>query len=199
MDQSDVISKVAGHAPARAPPAEEGDGLVQSQFVSRLLVGVDAGIAVGYFIYAKFIAGKRNDCGKPDQAKLIDKNDVLGKLLADAKKSIDQKTSGWWQSVKMALLKEDLREALDTISDVLEQLKKFDSDLGEWKETTTPYFVLMGIVRRAQQEEAKRGKMLLSPPLMLDAHNVEDEDEDEVDSDIPDKGKLCVRKILRLQ
>ena len=134
------------------------DEPVLSQFMGRILIGAVAVVA-GYYIYVKFLNRIHDDDTDNAFVKLI-LDDPIGKLFNDAKQSMDKKTSEWWQSVKETLLTEELRSALDTISDVLQQLQKFDSEL-EIQKTRTPLFVLLGIIRRAQEEEAVTGQHIL--------------------------------------
>ena len=128
---------------------------VLSQFMGRLLIGAVAVVA-GYYIYVKFLNTVHKDDTDNALVKLI-LDDPIGKLFNDAKQSMDKKTSEWWQSVKQTLLTEELRSALDTIGDVLQQLQKFDSEL-EIQATRSPLFVLLGIIRKAQEEEAAVGQ-----------------------------------------
>ena len=134
---------------------------VLSQFIGRLIIGAVAVVA-GYYVYVKFLHRGHDD--KPDALVKLILDDPIGKIFTDAKESMDRKTSEWWQSVKETLLTEELRSALDTISDVLQQLNKFDSEL-EMQKTRSPLFVLLGIIRRAQEEEASIGNHKL--PLII--------------------------------
>ena len=138
------------------------------QFVGRLIIGVVA-VVTGYYIYNKVL--NRNNEDKTDPIVKLILDDPIGKLFNDAKSSMDKKTSDWWQSVKMTLLTDELRSALDTIGDVLQQLNKFDSEL-EMQPTKTPLFVLLAIIRRAQEEEAATGQVTL--PSIVEA-DVKDE------------------------
>ena len=138
------------------------------QFVGRLIIGVVA-VVTGYYIYNKVL--NRNNEDKTDPIVKLILDDPIGKLFNDAKSSMDKKTSDWWQSVKMTLLTDELRSALDTIGDVLQQLNKFDSEL-EMQPTKTPLFVLLAIIRRAQEEEAAAGEVAL--PSIMEA-DVKDE------------------------
>ena len=138
------------------------------QFVGRLIIGVVA-VVTGYYIYNKVL--NRNNKDKIDPIVKLILDDPIGKLFHDAKSSMDKKTSDWWQTVKMTLLTDELRSALDTIGDVLQQLNKFDSEL-EMQPTKTPLFVLLAIIRRAQEEEAATGHVSL--PSIVEA-DVKDE------------------------
>ena len=131
------------------------DDDVLSQFMGRLIIGAVA-IVAGYYIYVKLLSTIHEDKTDNPLVKLI-LDDPIGKLFNDAKQSMDKKTSEWWESVKEKLLTEELRSALDSIGDVLQRLQKFDSEL-EIQATRTPLFVLLGIIRKAQEEEAAMGQ-----------------------------------------
>ena len=146
----------------------DNDG--QSFFPGRFVAGTMA-ILAGYYFYVKFFNRGHED--KTDALVKFMLEDPIGKLFLDAKESMDKKTSEWWQSVKETLLTEELRNALDSISDVLQQLTKFDAEL-EIQKTRTPLFVLLGIIRRAQEEEAALGRHKL--PLMVGEDIREEED-----------------------
>ena len=128
---------------------------VLSQFMGRLIIGAVAVVA-GYYIYVKFLNTIHKDETDNALIKLI-LDDPIGKMFNAAKQSMDKKTSKWWESVKQTLLTEELRSALDTIGDVLQQLQKFDSEL-EIQATRSPLFILLGIIRKAQEEEAAMGQ-----------------------------------------
>ena len=166
----------------------EGDRVVQnlngsdgqSFFPGRFFAGTMA-ILAGYYFYVKFFNRDHED--KTDALVKFMLEDPIGKLFLDAKESMDKKTSEWWQSVKETLLTEELRNALDSISDVLQQLTKFDAEL-EIQKTRTPLFVLLGIIRRAQEEEAASGRHKL--PLMVGEDIREEEDgNDETNQELP--------------
>ena len=156
----------------------EGDGTVQnlssndsqSFFSGRFVAGTIALIA-GYYFYVKFFNKNHED--KTDALVKFMLEDPIGKLFLDAKESMDKKTSEWWQSAKETILTEELRNALDSITDVLQQLTKFDAEL-DIQKTRTPLFVLLGIIRRAQEEEAAAGRHKL--PLMVGEDVREEED-----------------------
>jgi len=133
--------------------------------------------------------GNANNRQNEDESDALSKfmiDDPIGKMLNEAIQSMNKRTTEWWKSVKLTLLREreDLIGSLDTISDVLEQLKKFDSEF-ELEKTSTPTFVLLGIIQRAQAEEAARGRILL-PPI------IEQNDVDEDDS----SNSLCSEDVL---
>ena len=165
MEGSDFVQNTANHASGNVLQLEEES--VVTQFMGRFIIGAVAVVA-GYYIYVKFLS--RNQEDEPDAMKKLILDDPIGKLFRDAKLSMDKKTSEWWQSVQATVLTEELRSAFDTIRDVLEQLKKFDSEL-ELQNYTTPVFVLLGIIRRAQEEEAAIGRVILPPLDEKDGEN----------------------------
>ena len=167
MDSPEVVHNIVDCA---SPDTSMVSGeTTAAQFMGRLLVGAIA-ITAGYYIYVKFLTRKQDE---PDAVTKMMLNDPIGKIFLDAKERMNKTTSEWWQAAKVTLLTEELRNALDTIGNVLKQLDKFDSEL-QLEKTRTPIFVLLGIIRRAQEEEAAVGKVLL-PPL------VEEEEDDEED------------------
>lgn len=167
MDPPEVIQSTADRA-SQVTSQMPGE-ITVTQFMGRFIVSAIA-IAAGYYIYMKFLTRRQDE---PDALTKLVLDDPIGKLFLDAKERMDKTTSEWWQAAKHTLLTEELRNALDTIGNVLVQLDKFDSEL-ELGKTRTPVFVLLGIIRRAQEEEAAAGKVLL-PPLIEEE---EDEEED---------------------
>ena len=127
------------------------------QFMGRLAIGAVAVVA-GYYILSRHYGDKSDALVN----RILD--DPIVKLFSDAKQSMDKKTSEWWQSVRVTFMTAELRSALDSIGDVLQQLSKFDSEL-EIKPTRFPLFVLLGIIRRAQEEEAATGHVKLPPNI----------------------------------
>ena len=167
MDSPEVVPNTVNCA---SPETSVVSGeTTAAQFMGRLLVSAIT-ITAGYYIYVNFFTRRQDE---PDAVTKLMLNDPIGRIFFDAKERMDKTTSEWWQAAKITLLTEELRNALDTIGNVLKQLDKFDSEL-QLEKTRTPIFVLLGIIRRAQEEEAAEGKVLL-PPL------VEEEEDDEED------------------
>ena len=169
----------------------EEEGVVQnlnnndssSYFPGRFVVGTVAVLA-GYYFYVKFFNRGHED--KMDALVKSMLEDPIGKMFLDAKESMDRKTSEWWQSVKEKLMTEEFRNALDSITDVLQQLTKFDAEL-EIQKTRTPLFVLLGIIRRAQEEEATTGNHKL--PIIMGENIREEDDDDNTDDITHNKGE----------
>ena len=181
METDGMIQESAHEAVNQLVPGDDEATLFQ--FMGRIAIGAVAVIA-GYYIYATFLSRSYGDHTDALVKKILD--DPIGNLFKDAKQSMDKKTSEWWQSVRETFMTEELRNALDSIGDVLQQLNKFDSEL-EIKPTRLPLFVLLGIIRRAQEEQAASGHVKLPP-------NIEDDlkEDDEVDSVTDAKGNLIL-------
>ena len=81
---------------------------------------------------------------------------------------------------------EEFRNALDSITDVLQQLTKFDAEL-EIQKTRTPLFVLIGIIRRAQEEEASTGNHKF--PIIVGENFREEEENGNKDDIMQNRGE----------
>lgn len=74
--------------------------------------------------------------------------DPVDLVLEDVKAKLDDLSADWWQRAKDSLFDERMKEALDFITDILENLKAFDApDL----EYTAPRFILLALVKKAQE------------------------------------------------